>query len=624
MTYRVLLFNIALSLFSLSYTPTISTGMKLPMDFEKELEEANRAIEEYVASLSPEEQAAFNQQVEETARMFENMSEAEFEQFLGGMFGGEEQMFAPAPVAFEPVQAPQPQEEIPTVVLNAEDKKKVDTAIAIIDDIIQQSNLFMVLINSSTDLPNKITRWGNKGTISYWQQGATWASFKTELDTLIQKLSKAKDQDLTTKQYKYLLNLIADEGLYNNLIQLQTDLKRLVPTINIPEFSIQKLDPQTKATIQNILRKYTECFYTLAIPKALDALFEKYAPEAEKIRGSEESATKRAFESSKAMRSPATKTEAGIEPMPDYGYDYGYGSYGSDYGYPSYGNYDYGYSPDYGSYGSDYGYGSDNSGKSRGGNSSGGSHGGGSSGKEGKDKEESDKDKDKDKGKAEQVTPNLKIERSLAEIISDFKDIETALIDEETEKETKLAKLAETVMSPDIDIALAGSTLPTIINKKLTNIQKALETISSIATDKLNPLDLAHYQKEVQKIFDKNKKDLDLLRDNINYFGTKEEVEQEKTANAGVAPDQQKEGKKDITTLSPEQQWAFFGGNESELPTGDASDKLKEQISSPVSLFAIRDTIDKLFEDTKKFYAQKSRMPVIKKKKSEVPSADIE
>ncbi len=60
-----------------------------PMDFESELEEANKAIEEYIGSLSPEEQAEFNKQVDEMSQMFENMNEDEFEKFLGEMFAEE-------------------------------------------------------------------------------------------------------------------------------------------------------------------------------------------------------------------------------------------------------------------------------------------------------------------------------------------------------------------------------------------------------------------------------------------------------------------------------------------------------------------------------------------------------
>lgn len=272
-----------MSIFFCCYSPTIISAQKMMnpqqmQDFERELEEANRAIEEYVSSLSPAEQAEFNRQVDEMSRMFENMSEDEFEKFLGEMFS-DEPMNEPNP--FTEIQ-PVTQEVAEVKTLSSEDKKKVETALKVLDDIIKQSNLFMVLVNSSPELPNRITRWGTQEEINNWQAGTKWDGFKTTLETLVQKLYKAQEQDLS-KKYKYLLELIADEALYNNLIQLQTSLNSLVPTINLPEFGIQKLSSQSKEAIKAILNKYTEAFYLLNIPQALDTLFAKYAPEEEKL-----------------------------------------------------------------------------------------------------------------------------------------------------------------------------------------------------------------------------------------------------------------------------------------------------------------------------------------------------
>src|SRR6266404_4502099 len=290
MTYRRIFLHIMISVLCCIHCPIIiaaaapnKMNMSQMQDFERELEEANKAIEEYIGSLSPEEQAEFNKQVDEMSRMFENMNEDEFEKFLGEMFA-EEPMTEPNP--FQEIQ-PVAASEIVEVALSAEDKKKVETALKVLDDIIKQSNLFMVLMGSSPELPNRITRWGAKGDISNWQAETNWDKFKLELEGFIQKLYKSQEQDLS-KQYKYLLNLIADEALYNNLIQLQTSLNSLVPTINLPEFGIQKLSTQSRKVIKDILAKYTESFYLLTIPKSLDDLFEKYAPEAEKIKAAEE------------------------------------------------------------------------------------------------------------------------------------------------------------------------------------------------------------------------------------------------------------------------------------------------------------------------------------------------
>lgn len=595
-------------------------------DFEKELEEANRAIEEYVASLPAEEQALFNKQVEDMTKMFENMSEEEFEQFLGEMFADEPMMMEPNP--FDSIQET-PQEVIPEVVLNTEDKKKIETAIAILDDIIKQSNMFMVIVNSSSELPERINQWATKNEIPHWQPEADWAKLKAEIEIFIQKLYRAEEQDLTTKKYKYLFELIADEALYNNLIQLRTELNTIVPTIEIPEFSIQKLNAQSKTALKNVLGKYTESFYLLDIPKALDTLFEKYAPEEEKIKAAEEAATKRAQEATRMSRTPASKTEAGTEAT-GYGYDDYYGGgyddyYGGDYGY---GN-DYGYSPNYGSYGGDYGY---DSGYGSGGRSGGGSSGGGSGGssgasraeKEESDKEEKDKEKDK-KSKKDKFTPNFEVDIAIRDIKKDFEDIKTAMTETE-ENPTKLAdlkKFAEHITNNEekIDETLVSYILPRVIDKKIDNISIALKKIDK---KELNAEDLAHYQKEIKKIFDEHKKQLMPFVDMINAFETEKEKEEKETEpHLHPVKEEDKDKKINISTLPAAKQWAYFGVPADKLELAENESKLAETIT-PASLFEIGKKIVTLLDDVKKFdtkVAKTPKKPAVKEKDwSDIPT----
>jgi len=612
MTYRTILFHF-LSILCCMYSPIILSAaapqkmnMSQMQDFEKELEEANKAIEEWVSSLSPQEQADFNRQVEEMSQMFENMSEEEFEKFLGDMFAEEPMAEATPFPEIQPVAAPERVE----VVLSAEDKKKTETAIRILDDVIKQSNLFMVLMSSSPELPNRITRWGAKGDISNWQAGATWDTFKTELEAFVQQLYKVQEQDIHTKQYKYLLNLIADESLYNNIIQLQTALNDLLPTINLPEFGIQKLNDQSKNAIKDIVKKYTESFYLLTIPKSLDALFEKYAPEAEKIKAAEEAANQRALEAARQTRTPAAATEAGYA---ESGYDYGYG-YGSDYGYNpyDYGSYggDYGYYPDYG-YGYDGGAGAGTPGGA--GGRGGGTSGGGAGGGAGKGKEEPGKEEPGGKGK--KFVPEHEIERSIADIKTGMSDIAAAMQDEE-KNPTALGNLAETInKKDDVDVILAGSTLPAIVDKKLDSIINAMEMVEK---KKLNVADLGHYQNEIKKAFDKNKKELESLRNAIDTFATKEDIEKEqKEAKKSGGKESEKSKKTDISKLSKEKQWAYFGLDESKLSDDEKTKKLKEAIGTPVSLFDIRDKIDTILKKIKSFSEKKSNIPVEKEEKKE-------
>lgn len=610
MTYRLLFINILMSMLCCFYSSTVTMGANpMGMDFDLEsLEEANRAIEEYVASLSPEEQADFNRQVEEMAQMFsdiENMSEDEFEKLLGEIFANE-------PMAeSNPFEISLPEEqEVVEVVLTADEKRKVETAVKIIDDIINQTNLFIVIVNSSPELPNRITRWATKGDIANWQNEADWDKFKKELEVFVQTLYKTLEQDLATKKYKYILDVIADEGLYNNLIQLQTELNSLVPTINIPEFNVQKLSTESRTAIKSILNKYTEALYLLAIPQAIDKIFQKYGPEAEKIRAAEEAATRQALETQKRGRTPAAKTEAGIESEMGYGYEPSY--YGGDYGYSpyDYGSYggDYGYSPDYGYGGYDSGY---ETGASRGGRGGGGGEEGrgAAGGGEGKEAEtEEGKDKKRKKGKEPaKFALNYKIERAIADIKSGISDIVAAMTpaeEEEAEERTatpptptSLGDIAATIDKPDIDILFAGSILP-MVDKKLTTIDEAIKKISG---EKLNADDLAHYQQEVQNAFPKNNEKLKNLRDQIDKFELpKTEEEKEAIKKPGST-------KINVAGLPDEKKWAYFA--EGTLISNDENDKLKEQIGTPTSLFEIKGKIDTLFKDIEKF-ATKRAAPV--------------
>lgn len=312
------------------------------MQFEQGLMEASQAIDEYVSTLSPEEQAEFNSAVEEVSEMIEGMSEEEFSQFLSEMIAAEEKdeeaVLTPEEILTPPVWKEIPVEEEP--VVTPEQQRKIDNTLAMIDGITKEINLFITKVQSSPDLPGKIERWGKKGKIKEWPDKLTWADFKKQLENFVQKLYKVKEQDPKTKEYKYAGDLLEDETLFNNLAQLQVKLTKNVVKIEIPEFGLQKLSRKSKETAQRVVITLTESIYTLKIPEALDTLFEKYAPKAEKIRKEEEEAEKRAAEAAKRPRIPVRAVEAGAEEEFDYGFGPGYdsdfgASYTPTYEYPT-------------------------------------------------------------------------------------------------------------------------------------------------------------------------------------------------------------------------------------------------------------------------------------------------
>ena len=277
---------------------------------EKDLQETSKAIDEYVATLSPEEQAEFNTAVEEVTEMIESMSEEEFSQFLGETFGEE-------PPLEEPIEKEvmEIEEEIftPEPTLTKKEKEKQAQVISLIDTIITHTNSFIVKIASSPDLPIKIEHWGKEGTIKKWPTTLKWADFKLQLESLSQKLYRMKDIDPQTKKYKYVGDLIKDEALYNNLLQLKIQVTKYEPDIEIPEFGLEKLSVESKQATQKITSTYTEVLYTLKVPQELKKLFEKYEPTAKKLRAEEEAAEKRASGEAKKTVTTERSVVAGRE-----------------------------------------------------------------------------------------------------------------------------------------------------------------------------------------------------------------------------------------------------------------------------------------------------------------------
>ena len=618
MTYRTLLFNTLVVLFFGVHSCALISGQRqMPMqmqDIEKEMAEANKAIEEYIASLPPAEQAEFHRQVEEFSQMFENMDDEEFEKFLGEMFT-EDQM--PQPDFY---QTPEPMEEefVEVPQLSVDQLKKVETAIAILNDIIKQSNQFMVLVNSSPELPNRINKWGKAGKISDWQEGMTWDTLKIDLEYFIQKLYKMQEQDLTTKEYKFLLDLIADEALYNNIIQLRTSLNSLLPIINVPEFAIQKITAQTKEAIQDILKKYTESFYLLAIPKSLDDIFEKYEPQAKKIRESESSANKRALEALKEPRTPAESFEAGQEQE----YSYGYGDYDS-YKYNDYSPYGGGYD-NYSPY-----YGNDHS-SPQGGAGGGGKASGGAGKPSKEEQEEDDEKKKKEKAEAEKIEPNGDITELIGGIKRTLTEINKTIRGEDYPQDVpKLSELVTHISEDDqkVNNDLSSFILSTMIDKKITELSDDIKKIDSLVKkEKLNGATLKMYQKQIKKAFDTDAKELKNLKTIITQFEPQTESEKKAAESAKkTAGDETVEvpQKVDVTALSAEKRWAYFAdpAAKEELEGTDEGTELLEKISNPKSLFAIKKDIDNLFKEVKAFDEKKAPKPAPKKVEAPVEKA---
>jgi hypothetical protein len=600
MRYTQLLSTFFLSfmmLFVHSSTNSMGAGMDM-QSIQQELEEANRAIEEYVASLPPEEQAEFNKAVDEISQMFDNMSEEEFEKFLGEMFI-EEPM--PEPYFESPSPTTQIEPTIATPTLTNEQKKKVENVIKVIDDIIRQSNVFLVQVNSSLETSNNIDEWGKAGKITNWQPGAEWENLKTDIEKFVQKLYKIQDKDLTTSDYKYLSDLIEDEASINNLIQLQTNLNSFIPRIEISEFDIHALSAQSKTALKNALQEYTENLYVVAIPKALDDIFEKHEPAALKAKEAEEAAEKKALDTLKRPRTPAAATSAGAsEESRSSGYDYGYG-YGSNYGYD--GGYG-GYSPyDSSYYGGDYGYdggygselGKQSGGFGGGQGGSGGSGGGGSIGGGTSTPTGPSMQKTVPVGPPKEKNPRIK--KLVNDISTAMDDINKIITDNKNLKEidTHVITKAEGIEAEVVSITDITNNIATI-NKEVITITLNIERLNRPMKD-ANKNTQAYYNQSLNASIEQPLATISSFNDaitTINYTKNKAKI-------------------------SPLKQWAYFAEDkaEAQIKEDDETEQLaalKKNIKERVSLITLQENIKKMmtaFDELKKNTAQTAEVKIV-------------
>ncbi len=290
-------------------------GLMLTPEQHAELQAMELLVEEEMAKMTPEQKAEFEAASKSLAQELEKLKPEELDAFINGVFFGEE---APAPAPGAPAPAPQPMIVQPEEAKIVEPEKprekpkmtkKHDLALAMINAVINSSNSFLRKISIMQEFPIKLKKWVDQGKLKNWQPNYAWViedesdkgkiPVRHKIEEMIQKLNKVKSQDPKTKEYKFLNDFVADEALYNNLGKLQSVLAEREPDIDIDPFGIEPVSKESRANMRAILDSYLEALFILQIPEALDKIFEKYEPEAKRLREIEETAKKKALEESK-------------------------------------------------------------------------------------------------------------------------------------------------------------------------------------------------------------------------------------------------------------------------------------------------------------------------------------
>jgi len=539
---------------------------------EKELQETSKAVDEYVATLSSEEQAEFNKAVEEVTEMIEDMSEEEFSQFLGEAFGKEPPLEEPIEkevIKVEKISTPEP-------ILTKKEKNKQAQAVSLIDAIITHTNSFIVKMVSSPDLSSKIETWGREGILKEWPTTLKWEDFKLQLESLSQKLYRIKDIDPQTKKYKYVDDLIKDEALYNNLLQLKRQITKYEPNIEIPEFGLEKLSTESKQSTQKIASSYAEALYKLKVPQALEKIFEKYEPTAKKLRAEEEAAEKKAAGQAKRTLPTERSLVAGREPTerrdfrsPRTPYYAPTSAYPKDIS-----TYTAAKAPLQKEKTVDQ---ADQKKRAKPTSS-------GRATRSGKSSTPTEKKSSERIEIFERKDPES--ERILGKIGANIKEIADMI-----EKSEKLKNIDSHIASEEpVDRVLAIIEIPSLkrkISETISDI-KALDFKTQLLVPALN----RYYKDELQNIFDKYKKSLKIVFDIIQTI--EENVETDK------------EFKKKI---SDEKKYAYLGDEQTivriQKRIGTGVPTIKDEIPHPTSLYELKDEIENLMKTVEDFSAEK-------------------
>lgn len=340
--------------------------MLSPQELE-ELQAMEQLVEAERSKMSPAQRADFDSTVSELTKELEKMKPEELDAFISQVIFGQEGPpmrpgeMPPMPGMPQPtVAAPEIKPVVEEIKKPTPSKKRED-ALNIINAIINYTNSFLTKISIMPEFAGKLKKWAEQGKVKDWKPNYTWDSeikesaekpevIKKHIEGLVQKLSKIKEQDKKTKEYKYLDAFAENEALINNLGKLRDTLQTQEPEVEIEDFGLEPVSKESRKAIRLIISAYLEAFFTLAIPAEIEKVFESFEPLAKQYREQEETRSKQAIEESKRWKWGEPPTVGGTAEDP-YGFEPGAAGQQPAYEQPYYGG-----SPYDSSYGGRSGY----------------------------------------------------------------------------------------------------------------------------------------------------------------------------------------------------------------------------------------------------------------------------
>lgn len=356
----MLYFVFVLSLLAPMFIPNTSyTGMPMPFPNQAqmspdELEKMNaeiakftqelEKIDEFVATMSPEDQAEFFKQVEEVQKALNAMTPEEMNQLMEEMASMAPELFGDIPpeMLYQPIEQPTaletalPEEITSTkrLVLSEES----ETLLESIEDLIAQLNSFLAQMNTSQELPFIIDRWIGQGKISsILSTDITWLTIYKNIELLVVRLSLLQEQSPINKNYIHLQAASENATIVSAIQELNKLMHQHLPHIETNSFGIKKISKKSKDAIKFILEVLSPALMNEIFTKAIDGILKEYEPTAQKLKDAQKIAQDYVKQLSRAV-SPQQAIVAGKNIESDYqGNDYassfgsGSGSFGSSY-----------------------------------------------------------------------------------------------------------------------------------------------------------------------------------------------------------------------------------------------------------------------------------------------------
>ncbi len=306
--------------------------MMPPQMNETEMKQMENEIAEFqkeIESLSPEEQASFFKSMEEAVQKIDDLaktdegkalldkldkgsiSDEELDQLINQIVGEEEEAEVAPTLVEEPKEEPKPVVK-PKQILSSKHEQAIDT----INTIIAHSNAFIVKAATVPELPGKIMRWQRHKLVD-WQPGLTWNKLKNDIEQFISNLNILLERDQKTKEYYHIDEFLKHEALYNNLKKIKHIVAEYEPQIEEISPLHKSLSKKSKQAFQKMLSQYSEALYTLNVIEELKKLVAKFQPKAKMSREEEEKAFQKAELEKKKKSLPGAPITVGTR-EPEY------------------------------------------------------------------------------------------------------------------------------------------------------------------------------------------------------------------------------------------------------------------------------------------------------------------